>query len=162
MLIGSARGVTVTTSISAPGTDAVLPLSGVGGTDGVPDSTVIPGLGSTGVLQVFPRDATITSIALQITTLTSGVEPVGGYLDVTAVLYTQSAGAVFATPTGVSCTARLSGAIIPSGTTVACLNSGYAWPVTAGMTGVIVLRGSQPIPEVQSVALSATTAVAAA
>ena len=126
------------------GLGALLPLSGTGSQQ---SATVLSGAldtATTGnVVQVFPRDGTVTSISARFST-TVALALVGSTGTLTAQLYTSSSGDNTLTPVpGAICTMApaLTG-IIAIGTLSSCITTGLSIPVTGQTSGVLVVSAT--------------------
>ena len=137
--------VSVTTILGGlPGTPVLLPLSGSDSEAGPSVLTSTIDTTSAGnVVQVFPRDGTITSISARFST-TQALALVGTTGTITAQLYTSSAGDNTLTAVaGATCTMAppLTG-VLGIGTLTYCTTTGLSIAVTNQTTGVLVISAT--------------------
>jgi BclB C-terminal domain-containing protein len=126
------------------GTPVMLPLSGTGSEPG--SSVLSSSIDTTeagDVVQVFPRDGTITSISARFST-TAALTLVGTTGTITAQLYTSGTGDNTLTPVaGAICTMApdLTG-VLAIGTLTSCTTTGLSIPVTNQTSGVLVVSAT--------------------
>lgn len=137
--------VTVTTVLGGlAGLPVLLPLSGSGSQQGASVlSSSIDTTTAGNVVQVFPRDGTITSISARFST-TAALALVGTTGTLYAQLYTSSAGDNALTPVvGAQCTMTpaLTG-LVAIGNLSNCTATGLSIPVESGTTGVLVVSAT--------------------
>lgn len=126
------------------GTPVMLPLSGTGSEPG--SSVLSSSIDTTeagDVVQVFPRDGTITSISARFST-SEALSLVGSTGTITAQLYTSGTGDNTLTPVaGAMCTmAPVLTGVLAIGTLTSCTTTGLSIPVTNQTSGVLVVSAT--------------------